>query len=115
MHLETALTELLLSVELLILILAHVNVTESLITISILFLLLFLLFLRINGRFHFFGGVLFFLSVVLVAAIGSSSLAALFVVRCGLLLFLLFLFLLFDFLNLDLLGLGSFDLVWVGD
>ena len=116
LHLEAALTELLLQVELLILILAHANVTESLIAISLLFLLPFLLFLRGNGRFHFFGGVLFFLSFVLVATFGgSSSLAALFVVRCGLLLFLLFLLLLFDFLNLDLLGLGSLDLVWVGN
>ena len=46
LHLETALTELFLQVELLILILAHADVTESFITIGILFLLLLTLFFR---------------------------------------------------------------------
>ena len=109
LHLEAALTELFLQVELLILILAHAYVAKRFITLRFLFLL----FLRRSGRFHLFGGVVFFLSVVLVARISSSF--GLFVIRCRLLLFLVLLFLFNHFLYLDFLGrLGCFDRVWIG-
>ena len=108
LHLETALTELFLQVELLILILAHAYVAKRFITLRFLFLL----FLRRSGRFRLFGGV-FFLSVVLIARISSSF--GLFVIRCRLLLFLVLLFLFNYFLYLDFLGrLGCFDRIWIG-